>query len=393
MNSLIRRIDGSFCEKFGALEGRLIIRSPGRVNLIGEHTDYNEGFVLPAAIDKAIVIVIAARGDKKCHLVATDLNDEHESDLDALSKSSKRWPNYLMGVVDQFQKAGYTLSGLNCAFGGDIPIGAGMSSSAAIEAGLAFALNELFDLNVEKWDLVRLSLNAENEFVGVQCGIMDQFINIFGKDKTAIKLDCRSLEFEYFPFKREDLDIVLCDTQVRRMLGTSEYNVRRGQCETGVTILRHFDANIRSLRDVSLNELEDHRKEIDPVTYKRCHFVVSENERVIRACEDLQRVDYSSFGRRMFQSHQGLKDDYEVSTPELDLLVDIASTIEGVLGARMMGGGFGGCTINLVERHFVGEFKEKIRKTYNAQLGKDIKIYVSSITAGTTKVLEEKINV
>jgi len=361
----------------------VIIRSPGRVNLIGEHTDYNEGFVLPAAIDKFIYFAIHPEKDNKCYLHAADLNESCEFEVNKLEKSEKSWANYLIGVLDQIKKLGHEIRGFECVFGGDIPIGAGLSSSAAIEAGLAFALNELFELGIDKFNLVKLSQKAENEFVGVQCGIMDQFINIFGKENKVLKLDCRSLDYEYFPFENKELIIVLCDTQVKHSLAATEYNLRRKQCEDGVAKLSKFDSSINSLRDVNLNFLYEHQNDLDPVTFKRCEFVIKENERVESACTDLSINNFSAFGEKMYQSHEGLKNGYEVSCKELDLLVDIASQLEGVTGARMMGGGFGGCTINLVEEKRIEDFKKNVSVKYFEKFGVEPKFYISEIVGGT----------
>jgi galactokinase len=364
----------------------MLFRSPGRVNLIGEHTDYNEGFVLPAAVDKAIYFAISARNDDSGYLLANDLGENHNFALSARCRSEKRWPNYLIGVVDQLVKLGYDVPGFNCVFGGNIPIGAGMSSSAALEAGLAFALNRLFDLKIAPIELVKLAQRAENEFVGVRCGIMDQFINIFGKPRTVLKLDCRSLAFRYYPFDREDLRVVLCDTRVKRELASSEYNVRRRQCETGVELLRKYHPSIRSLRDVSLDMLEAHRSEFEPVICKRCGYVIRENIRVEQACQDLERGDFQAFGKRMSASHEGLRDEYEVSSRELDVLVEAASQIPGVLGARMMGAGFGGCTINLVEEKAVDGFSQEVSSQYRSRLGTDPRIYISMLQSGTEQI-------
>ena len=386
MQGLAQRVDKAFLERFGAGGGRITVRSPGRVNLIGEHTDYNEGFVLPAAVDKVMLFAVRPRTDQHCRFYAVDLDAAFECELGSLRKSPDGWPNYLLGVIDQMRKAGYSLRGCDLAFGGDIPIGAGMSSSAALEAGFAFALNDLFELDLDRLALVKLAQRAENEFVGVQCGIMDQFANIFGEAKKVLRLDCRSLEYRLYPFERSDLRIVLCDSQVRRALASSEYNVRRRQCETGVDALRKHDPNIKSLRDVQLELLRQHRGELDQVIYKRCEYVVRENMRVERACKDLDRNDFRSFGEQMYQSHNGLRDGYEVSSPELDILVELATGIDGVLGARMMGAGFGGCTINLVEQARVDEFVERIQYGYRERLGKELKVYVTSIESGTTKL-------
>jgi len=361
----------------------ILVVSPGRVNLIGEHTDYNEGFVLPGATDKAVVFAAAPRPDAVCHFVSSDFDQEFRCELDSLHRSPLRWPDYLQGVIDQFLRAGHKLRGFNCVFGGDIPIGAGMSSSAAIEGGLAFVLNVMFNLGLDNLALVKMAQKAENEFVGVQCGIMDQFINIHGREKKVLKLDCRSLAFEYFPFEREDLRVVVADTLVRRELAGSEYNVRRRQCEDGVNILRKYHPEIRSLRDVTLALLQEHQTEFDPVIFRRCDYVVRENIRVESACVDLVRGDFKSFGERMSDSHTGLRNDYQVSSVELDGLVEAAARVPGVLGSRMMGAGFGGCTINLVESDAVPEFESRVSLDYEAATGKKPRIHVIRIEAGT----------
>jgi len=381
MHDLIQQISDKFRARFGAAP--LLVMSPGRVNLIGEHTDYNEGFVLPAATDKAVVFAVAPRQDTLCHFVSHDYGQEFRCDLHELRRSPLRWPDYLQGVIDQFVRNGYPVRGIQCVFGGNVPIGAGMSSSAAIEGGLAFALNEMFRLKIDSLTLVKLALKAENEFVGVRCGIMDQFINIHGREKKVLKLDCRSLTYEYFPFERPDLRIVVCDTLVRRELASSEYNVRRRQCEEGVGVLKKYAPGIRSLRDVGFCLLEEHRAELDPVIYRRCDYVIRENIRVEEACRDLLTGDFKSFGERMRASHAGLRDGYEVSSPELDTLVEAAAKVEGVLGARMMGAGFGGCTISLVEEGAVPEFRERVSRDYQAAFGRTPNIYVIKIEAGT----------
>jgi galactokinase len=288
MDQLMRRVVDRFADRFGGQP--LVARSPGRVNLIGEHTDYNEGFVLPAAIDRVIYFALSPSKGQRCHLIAVDLDQEFECDADSVKKSDMGWPNYLLGVVDQLQKKGLRVPGFHCVFGGNIPIGSGLSSSAAIEGGLAFSLNELFKWGIAPIDLVKLAQKAENEFVGVNCGIMDQYVNIFGKARKVLKIDCRSLQHEYVPFEREDLAIVLCDTQVHRSLAASEYNVRRSQCETGVRLLQTLGCKVLSLRDVSGEMLHAHRSEFDPVVFKRCLYVVEENLRVESACQDRKSV-------------------------------------------------------------------------------------------------------
>jgi len=384
MNALAPAIADRFSRQFPGKP--LLVASPGRVNLIGEHTDYNEGFVLPGATDKAVVFAVAPRADGLCHFVSRDFDQEFRCELGQLHRSPLRWPDYLQGVIDQFVKAGHRVGGISCVFGGDIPIGAGMSSSAAIEGGLAFALNALFGLGLDSLTLVKLAQKAENEFVGVRCGIMDQFINIFGRARTVLKIDCRSLGYEPVPFEREDLRFVISDTLVRRELASSEYNVRRSQCEAGVGALRAHDPSIRSLRDVSLDLLREHRAELDPVVFRRCEYVVRENIRVGDACAALARNDFAVFGGLMNLSHAGLRDDYEVSSPELNALVEAARRVPGVLGSRMMGAGFGGCTISLVEAGAVGEFQARVARDYEAETGQAPKIHVIRIEQGTHAV-------
>jgi galactokinase len=365
------------------MEEPLLVRSPGRVNLIGEHTDYNQGFVLPAAVDKAIILALGPSGNEECFAQANDLAEAFVFRPDRIARTELRWPNYLMGVVLEIQKSGRRVPGFRCVFGGDIPIGAGLSSSAALEAGLAFGLNRLFDLKIEPLDIVKLAQRAENEFVGVRCGIMDQFINIFARPKTVLKLDCRSLEHSYHSFERDDLRIVLCDTRVKRELASSEYNIRRLQCEAGVKVLRKYNSALRSLRDVASDFLEAHRRDLDPVVFRRCAYVVGENDRVEMACRDLEQGDFASFGRRMDASHAGLRDEYEVSCRELDILAEAAVKIPGVLGSRMMGAGFGGCTINLVEDRALEEFRSKVGQHYLDRTGREPYFYVSLLSSGT----------
>lgn len=391
MNSsnTVRKVTVAFREQFGSVPA--VFRSPGRVNLIGEHTDYNEGFVLPAAINRVIVLALSPRRDGDCRMLAVDLQESHECHIDQLQKTDKGWPNYLMGVVDQLNKAGAGIAGFDCAFGGNIPIGAGMSSSAAIGAGLAFGLNDVFDLGINKLDLVRLAQRAENEFVEVRCGIMDQFINIFGLEDKVLKLDCRSLQYEYYPFGTNDLRIVLCDTRLRRALATSEYNARRSQCDAAVQIIRRHFPEVRSLRDVTQEMVDYLSDELGPLLHKRCTYVIRENERVARACDDLNRGALETFGARMYESHAGLRDEYEVSCAELDVLVEIASGVPGVLGARMMGAGFGGCTINLVKERNVREFEECVRDKYRRCFGHDTNIYTMKIESGTSRIEEPEV--
>jgi galactokinase len=371
-------------------EEPLLIRSPGRVNLIGEHTDYNMGFVLPGAIDKAIYYAISPRQDETISLYSFDMNESCEVKTNKLKHQESGWPNYLLGVVDQLIKAEHKVNGFNCVFGGDIPIGAGLSSSAAIEGGLAFALNHIFNLKIDKLTLVKLSQKAENEFVGVKCGIMDQFINIFGESDKVLKIDCRSLEFEYVPFEFKNVSIVLFDTCVSHSLASSEYNQRRKDCGTGVEIIHKNISSVSSLRDVSIEMLQEYKNVMEPKIFNRCRYVVEEKVRLINACAALNKNDLKTFGSLMFQTHDGLSKEYEVSCEELDFLVDSVRSNPAVYGSRMMGGGFGGCTINLIENNRIEDIVADISKLYNKKFNRQMKSYITTISSGTQIIDKNK---
>ena len=373
-------VEAKFKELFN--EQPILIRSPGRVNLIGEHTDYNHGYVLPAAIDKAIYLAITPRTDRCCRICALDLREEHEFGFSGFQPTKKGWPNYLMGVVDQFVKGGHKIGGFNCVFAGDIPIGAGLSSSAAIEGGLAYALNYLFDLRIEDLELVKLAQRAENEFVGVQCGIMDQYINIFGKQGNVLRIDCRSLEYEYHPFDH-DVSIVLFDTRVSHSLASSEYNRRRKECSEGVKIISRSYPHVTHLRDVSVEMLAEFKYQMGTATYRRCKYVVEENERVLKACRALKKRDLKAFGHYMYETHEGLSLGYEVSCDELDYLVELVKDDPKVYGSRMMGGGFGGCTINLIEKDEIERISNRVTEKFKQRFNLEPKTYVTAISAGT----------
>lgn len=381
-DQLSKKVKSEFEARFH--KDYILVRSPGRVNLIGEHTDYNGGFVLPLAIDKSIVLAMAPNTTGRFRSYAVDKRECFETNLcKKLQKSDEGWPNYLLGVIDRLIKRGYKVQGFDCVFGGDVPIGAGLSSSAALEGGVLFGLAQLFDLDIQPVEMAKIAQEAENKFVGVQCGIMDQFISLNGKKNQAMKLDCRSLEYKFYPFNDNGIVIVLCDTQVRRELASSEYNVRRRQCEEGVETLQKYNPEIQSLRDVSINFLKKHQQNLDATIYKRCKYIIEENNRVLQACKDLQHDDWEEFGQRIFGSHMGLRDEYEVSSKELDILVAAAQQIDGVFGARMMGGGFGGCTINIVEESALDLFCEQIQHIYTKKTGQEIKIYKTKASGGT----------
>jgi len=362
----------------------VVFRSPGRINLIGEHTDYNDGFVLPAAIDKAVYVAVNKRNDDEIHLYSQEFDEIYKTVLSKIHPV-KGWPDYVLGVIYQLQKRGVISGGFNMVLEGDIPIGAGLSSSAAVECATAYALNDLFQCNIERMTLVKMAQKAEHEFAGVQCGIMDQFASMFGKKEHVIRLDCRTLEYEYFPFKMDAVKIVLLDTKVKHSLASSEYNVRRLQCEEGVLIIRQKYPSVKNLRDVTVSMLEDCLAE-ESIVYKRCRYVVEENLRLQAACRDLLNDNLEAFGKKMYQTHQGLSKWYEVSCKELDFLVDAVKNEEAVLGARMMGGGFGGCTINLVKKDTVESVIQKVSAAYQEKMQKELKAYVVQIEGGTSKI-------
>lgn len=363
----------------------VVVVSPGRINLIGEHTDYNGGFVLPAAIDKAIIVAVQKRNDDGISLYAMQFEQEYEVSLTSFEKADHHWSNYILGVVDQLKKRGFLLHGFNLVLGGNVPIGAGVSSSAAVECATVFALNELFSLEISKMDMVKISQKAEHEFAGVNCGIMDQFASMFGKENHVISLDCRSLDYEYFPIKMEGLKIVLLDTNVKHSLASTEYNVRREQCEKGVSMMQQKYPSVKLLRDADMKMLDECVK-TDPLIYKRCKFIVEENIRLKDACKYLAAGDIKSFGKKMFEAHDAISNEYEVSCKELDFLVDAVREDENVLGARMMGGGFGGCTINLVKEEAIPALIQRLSKLYKEKMSLELKHYVIAIKNGTHKL-------
>jgi galactokinase len=383
INEAIReKVVADFLKNF---EGKpLLVRSPGRVNIIGEHTDYNNGFVLPAAIDKAVIVAVVPRDDDRIRLYSGEFDERFDTRISELQPTDKIWPNYILGVADQLRKRGYTFRGFDLAIDGDVPIGSGLSSSAAVECATAFALNELFSLNIGKKDLAFIAQKAEHEFAKVLCGIMDQFASVFGKKDHVIRLDCQSLEYEYVPLRMEGFRIVLLNTNVKHSLGSTEYNTRRRQCESGVALVKAHHPEVNSLRDVTLAQLDQYVSPVDPLVYRRCKYVVEENERLLTGCEDLKAGNVEALGKKMFRSHDGLSKEYEVSCAELDFLVDAVRNHPGVLGARMMGGGFGGCTINLVKEAAIDELIREVAASYSKMMGKELTPYIASIEDGTT---------
>jgi galactokinase len=384
MNKLQRQVRDQFVSLFKTEP--TLVRSPGRINLIGEHTDYNDGFVMPAAIDKEAVFAIAP-SEGTTIVYSEKFNEQFEIDIQNPSKVKKpSWANYLLGVLYQFVSSGYPVKPFHCVFSGDVPVGAGLSSSAAIECGFAFALNEIHNFNVPKLKLITMAQWAEHNYVGVKCGIMDQFASMMGKDGHVILLDCRSLVHQYFPIDLRDYTIVLCDTKVKHSLVDSEYNTRRSECEQGVSILRQTNPKVRSLRDATPATIKKNKAALPGKVFDRCLYVTQEIERVQKASVDLQNGDMKAFGKKMFDTHEGLSKLYEVSCKELDFLVGHARRFDGVVGARMMGGGFGGCTINLVRKDSVDAFQQYMHDAYLKEFNIDMPAYHVGIEGGTSVV-------
>ncbi len=356
--------------------------APGRVNLIGEHTDYNEGFVLPLAVDRGVGFAGAPRTDRKVSLYSPDYGERGEFSLDAPAfNKQKHWINYFQGVVVQLQKRGFQLKGCQAVLKGDLPRGAGLSSSAALEVASAVFLGKVSGFRQEDLELVRTAQAAENEFVGVACGVMDQFASYLGKKDHALLIDCRDLETERVPLPN-DLAVVVCDTGVERTLSGSAYNRRREECARAVSLLSKALPGLRSLRDVTSESLRRHQDALPPLILKRARHVVTENERVLQTVQGFRDGDREKVGRLMAESHDSLRDDYEVSCRELDILVEFARNTPGVLGARMTGAGFGGCTVNLMPRGVVDDFAARAREAYGRLTGRQGAVYVFSAADG-----------
>jgi galactokinase len=371
-------------ERFRARYGAAprLYRAPGRVNLIGEHTDYNDGFAMPAAIEFYCWVAISPREDRKLSIYSEEFSSSAEADLSSVaSPPAKSWSDYPIGVALQLEQAGYSLRGANMLIESEVPIGAGLSSSAALEVATALALVEQSGFSPDRVQLARLCQRAENEFVGARVGIMDQFISLHGQKDHALLLDCRALSFESLVIP-DSVKLVISNTMVKHELASGEYNRRRADCEEAVRRLAVVLPRIRALRDVSLEQLEQHRNALSEVTYKRALHIVTENARVLDAAEALRTGDIGRFGKRMAESHRSLRDLYEVSCWELDLMVDLAYQQKGVYGARMTGGGFGGATINLVDARYAGEFKEKMAKSYQKETGHVPQIYICKPAEG-----------
>lgn len=382
---MLQALQHYFIQFFGTTP--LLFRSPGRINIIGEHTDYNGGFVLPAAIEQAAYIAISKRSDNQLHLHAMSMNESIVLQVDSLEPIPHAWSNYITGVVDQFKRNNKFIGGFNLVLNSNIPIGAGLSSSAAIECVVAFALNELFDCKLDRLALAHLAQKAEHQFAGVQCGLMDQFASMMGAKDQLIKLDCQSLQYEYIPFNINDYTLVLFDTNVKHSLAASAYNERRQQCEQAVKWVSHSVPNIQTLRQVNLQMLTEYVLPKNELIFKRCSYVVKEIQRVELACAALKSGDILKLGTLMFETHQGLSCDYEVSCKELDVLVEAVKNIPDVIGARMMGGGFGGCTINLIKSDAVEKVIDLVQQVYENAFHASVTTYIVKTANGTCSVL------
>jgi galactokinase len=359
-----------------------IFRAPGRVNLIGEHTDYNDGFVMPAAIGFYTWIAASVRPDRVLHVRSGEFHETVDLSLDALAgPPRKHWSDFVRGVAAVLQSRGVHLSGANLIIQGQVPMGAGLSSSASLEVATGLALLATSQAEVPQLELVKICQRAEHEYVGTRCGIMDQFIAVYASSGHALMLDCRSLDYQSLSIP-DDARLVICNSMVKHELASGEYNRRRAECEAGVKVFRKGSPDVQALRDVTMADLANHETKLTEVVYRRCRHVISENQRVLDAAEALRASDLDRFGRLMYESHRSLQQDYEVSCKELDLLVEIASSCEGVYGSRMTGGGFGGCTITLVRANSVGAFQEKITQAYKAKTGITPDLYVCSAAQG-----------
>ena len=383
----IEKVRSRFIKHFDGKTG-YIYMSPGRINLIGEHTDYNGGFVFPGAVDKGIMAEIRPNGTETVMLYSIDLKDRVEFKVNDPQGPRASWARYIYGVVQEMKNLGVDVKGFNAAFYGDVPLGAGMSSSAALESCFAFALNDLFgDNKVSKWDMVLAGQATEHKYIGVNCGIMDQFASVFGQEGKLMRLDCRSREFEYFPFNPQGYRLVLVNSKVKHELAGSPYNDRRNSCENVVKHIaaKHPEAKFETLRDCTWDQLEEVRAEVGEEDYKRAHFVLGEKDRVLAVCDALEKGDYETVGQKMFETHEGLSKEYEVSCEELDFLNDIARE-NGVTGSRIMGGGFGGCTINLVKDDLYDKFIADAKVKFAAKYGHEPEVYPVVISEGSHKV-------
>ena len=374
-------------EKFKSLFGNdyMVYTSPGRVNLIGEHTDYNGGFVFPGAIDKGIYAVINPNGTDKVRAYSLDYSQQSEFGMNEEDAPQESWARYIFGVCREMKKRGFEPKGFDTVFVGDVPLGAGMSSSAALESTFANALNDIFNLNIDRFELARIGQSTEHNYCGVKCGIMDQFASVFGKKGHLMRLNCATMEFEYFPFNPEGYKVVLLDTVVKHELASSAYNKRRESCENACAHIKARHPEVNYLSDATMAMLDEVKAEISEEDYMRAVYVIGEKQRVLDVCAALEKGDYETVGDRMFGTHYGMSKEYEVSCEELDFLNDIAKQC-GVTGSRVMGGGFGGCTINLVKEDLYDNFIATAKKEYLAKYNREPKVYDVVISDGARRI-------
>lgn len=371
--------------KNDCIKYNIIVDSPGRINIIGEHTDYNNGFVLPTAIDKKIQFKFRKSDNKnKCTVYSANFDTGFAFDLESVKPSNEQWQNYILGVIYGIQQKTDDLQGFDCVLDSDIPVGSGISSSAALECGLAFGLNELFNLGLSKLEIVQIGQKAEHDFVGTKCGIMDQFASVMSKDGHVILLDCQSLDFEYVPIEIEPYKILLLNTNVSHNLASGEYNKRRATCESGVEVIKRKYPAINSLRDVSSDMLTEFKHIMDKNTFNRCSYVVDEKIRVLNSVEALKKNNLKALGFYMYETHKGLQHLYDVSCPELDFLVDFSEKYNGIIGARMMGGGFGGCTINIIHKDAINSFVKEVSLAYYEKFKIKLTSFEANPSGGTS---------
>lgn len=374
-----------FREQYSAVPR--LFRAPGRVNLIGEHTDYNEGFVLPIAIDRETIVAAAPRDDRRVRVFSVEKNERIEFDLDRAGQKQRGvWQDYVEGVAQALVAGGAELRGADLVLASNVPEGAGLSSSAALEISVGFALLSLSEAKIDRVALALAGQRAEHEYVGTKSGIMDQFIAAMGEKNHALLIDCRTLAATPIPFDTTRVELVICNTGVKHKLASSAYNQRREECERGVELLREALPNIRALRDVSVEDFQKYEHLLPEVIRRRCRHVVTEDTRTLAAVEALRADDLPRMGQLMYESHASLRDDYEVSCAELDVLVEAARSVEGVAGARMTGGGFGGCTVNLVAGDHLKDFRNRVTHSYNEAFHTSPDIYVSEACDGASEI-------